>query len=91
MFQANRVDFQDAWRHIVARAWSDPHFKAELLREPDQVLARAGIPCPEGAHFVVVENDPTQLHLVLPAAPAEEAAMEEAGGETVGNYHAACW
>jgi len=85
------TDFQDAWRHIVARAWSDPHFREELLRQPELVLARAGIECPDGARFVVVENSSTQLHLVLPAAPTEEAVIEEASSSAVGHYHAACW
>jgi hypothetical protein len=91
MLLTANTEFLDTWRHIVARAWSDPHFKEELLRQPDQVLARAGIECPDGARFVVVENDPTQLHLVLPAAPAEEALLEEVDGTAVGHYHAACW
>jgi len=91
MLQSSSSDFLDAWRRVVARAWSDPHFKDELLRQPDQVLARAGIECPAGARFVIVENDPTQLHLVLPAAPVEEAELQEASGAAVPHYHVPCW
>ena len=84
-------EFQDAWRRVVARAWSDAEYKEELLTRPDEVLARAGIRCPEGATFVVVENEPHRVHLVLPAVPAEEAELEEAGAGAVSTYHAACW
>lgn len=84
-------EFQDAWRRVVARAWSDSEYKEELLTQPDEVLARAGIRCPEGTTFVVVENEPTRVHLVLPAVPAEEAELEEAGARAVSTYHAACW
>lgn len=91
MFPLTTTEFQDAWRRVVARAWSDPCFKEELLRSPQEVLARAGIESPPGARFVVVENDPSCLHLVLPAAPTEEASPKEAGSEAVGHYHAPCW
>ncbi|MCC2667964.1 MAG: nitrile hydratase [Armatimonadetes bacterium] len=83
--------FQDAWRRVVARAWSDPGFRAELLTHPDEVLERAGIHCPDGARFVVVENSADRVHLVLPAVPSEEAELAEADASAVGAYHAACW
>lgn len=91
MFPPAKTEFQDARRRIVARAWADPRFKDELLRRPEEVLARAGIESPPGAHFVVVENDARRVHLVLPATPLEEASPEEAGSEVVDHYHAPCW
>ncbi len=71
----------------IARAWSDPEFKAKLLSDPSTALAEAGIEVPAGTEVKVVENTADIQHLVLPAAPTEarEMSVEEleklAGGE----------
>ena len=49
---------------IVARAWSDPAFKARLLSEPDAAIAEMGFGGPEASHMVVVENAP-KIHNVV--------------------------
>ena len=57
---------------IIARAWSDPAFKAELLADPHKVLTAAGIELKPGVAIKVVENTDTLHHLVLPPKPTGE-------------------
>ena len=49
---------------IVARAWSDPDFKARLLRSADTAIAEMGLAGPEATHVVVVENE-AKVHNVV--------------------------
>jgi hypothetical protein len=63
---------QAAWRDIVAKAWTDEKFKQRLVDDPNGVLAEAGLPLPGGVNFVVVENEPERVHLVLPSRPDGE-------------------
>ena len=44
------------WAKIVAKAWCDEAFKAELLNNPEQVLKAEGAEIPEGVHVHVVEE-----------------------------------
>ncbi len=48
---------------IVARAWTDPEFKARLLASPKSAVAECGVDMPATELFVV-ENTP-QLHNVV--------------------------
>ena len=41
---------------IVARAWTDPDFKARLLKDASSTMAELGYTGIEGSHMVVVEN-----------------------------------
>ena len=43
------------WAKIVAKAWCDDAFKAELLNNPEQVLKAEGAEIPEGVRVHVVE------------------------------------
>jgi nitrile hydratase len=49
---------------IVARAWSDPAYKARLLADPDAAITEMGFGGPEASHMVVVENEP-KIHNVV--------------------------
>ncbi len=51
--------------HVVARAWSDPVFKAALLADADPVLAEMGYYGRQGEHMVVVENTDTLHNMVV--------------------------
>ena len=46
---------------IVAKAWSDPVFKAALLKDSEAVLHEADLAGRQGEHVVVVENT-TDIH-----------------------------
>jgi hypothetical protein len=74
---------QAAWREIVARAWSDDEFKLKLIDDPRTVLADAGLPVSQKINYVVVENEPQLVHLVLPARPSDDVSI---GHMTDGDY-----
>ncbi|MCQ3804221.1 MAG: nitrile hydratase subunit alpha [bacterium] len=50
---------------VVARAWTDPAFKAQLLDDPRVALAELGYPLVSGAKLAVVENTEKVHHLVV--------------------------
>jgi nitrile hydratase len=50
---------------VVARAWTDPEFKARLLQEGTSAVAEMGFKGPQGEHIVVVENTPAQHNAVV--------------------------
>lgn len=50
---------------IVARAWTDPEFKARLLADAGQAIAPFGFLGREAQHMVVVENTPAIHNLVV--------------------------
>lgn len=49
---------------VVARAWSDPDYKARLLADGTAAIAELGFGGPEGDHMVVVESTP-EVHNVV--------------------------
>lgn len=49
---------------VIARAWSDPHFKARLLADGNAAVAELGYPF-EGLQLVAVENTPQRHHMVV--------------------------
>ena len=50
---------------VVARAWSDPEFKAWLLRDAGAAIASLGFTGRQGEHMRVVENTPRVHNLVV--------------------------
>jgi len=50
---------------VVARAWTDPDYKARLLEEGTAAIAEFGFSGPQGEHIVVVENAPDVHHVVV--------------------------
>jgi nitrile hydratase len=50
---------------VVARAWSDPNFKAALMEDATQAIASLGYTGRQGEHMVVVENTDTVHNLVV--------------------------
>ena len=66
---------QAAWRTVVTQAWGDESFKRKLIDDPNGVLSASGIALPEGVHFVVVENEPQRVHLVLPVRPGGDVSV----------------
>jgi hypothetical protein len=68
---------------IIAKAWRDPAFKAELIAIPAAALKAEGIDVPAGMAVTVVENTDKLFHLVLPPVPSDELS-DEALDEVVG-------
>jgi len=50
---------------LVARAWVDPVFKAQLVNNTDGILSELGFGGRQGEHIVVVENTPDCHNLVV--------------------------
>ena len=50
---------------VVARAWSDPQFKAALLEDATAVVAELGFYGRQGEHITVVENTPEVHNMVV--------------------------
>jgi len=50
---------------VVARAWTDPDFKARLLADGSATIAEVGMAGIEGTHVVVKENTPEKHNLVV--------------------------
>jgi nitrile hydratase len=50
---------------VVARAWTDPAFKARLIADGDSAVAEMGFERFEGRQLVVVENTPEVHNLVV--------------------------
>jgi hypothetical protein len=57
---------------IIRRAWSDPVFKQHLLADPRDVLeGMLGLVLPAELRVYIHEQTPTEVHLILPAAPGQ--------------------
>ncbi len=74
---------------IIAKAWRDPAFKAELIANPAAALKAEGIDMPAGMAVTVLDNTDKQFHLVLPPKPTGELSENDletvAGGRGYGN------
>ncbi|MDA1099522.1 MAG: nitrile hydratase subunit alpha [Proteobacteria bacterium] len=60
----NRLGPQNGAR-VVARAWSDPEFKARLLANATDAIVEMGYEAVQGEDMVVVENTPRVHNLVV--------------------------
>ena len=60
----NRIGPQNG-AHVIARAWSDPDFKAALLECATPVIASLGYCGRQGEHVVVVENTRNQHNMIV--------------------------
>ena len=50
---------------VVARAWTDPDYKARLMGDATAAIAEMGFSGAQGEHMVVVENTPDTHNLVV--------------------------
>lgn len=81
----------DAQRQIIDRAASDPEFRAELLANPKEAISRQlGIPLPANINVRVIEEQPGEVILVLPARAMQsgstlsDADLEAVAGGSTG-------
>jgi hypothetical protein len=82
-------NWNETWATLVERSWADPLLREDLKDNPNRVLAAHGLSIPEGVNFVVVENEPNRLHLVLPSRPGEELKRGEDAEAVLSHYNAA--
>jgi len=50
---------------VVARAWTDPAYKARLLADASAAIAELGYSGRQGEHMVVVENTPDVHNMIV--------------------------
>ena len=50
---------------VVARAWSDPDYRARLLTDATAAIAELGISGRQGEHVIAVENTPETHNMVV--------------------------
>jgi nitrile hydratase subunit alpha len=50
---------------VVARAWTDPEYRARLLADGTAAIAELGYKGPQGEHIVVLENSPSIHNVVV--------------------------
>jgi len=50
---------------VIARAWTDPGYKARLLTDATAAIAELGYGGPQGEHMVVAENTPKVHNVVV--------------------------
>jgi nitrile hydratase len=50
---------------VVAKAWTDPDYRARLLADGTAAVAELGFKGAQGEHIVVVENTPDVHHVVV--------------------------
>ncbi|KUJ37005.1 nitrile hydratase subunit alpha [Streptomyces sp. NPDC093228] len=50
---------------VVAKAWTDPDYRRRLLEDGTAAIKELGFSGPQGEHIVVVENTPSQHHVVV--------------------------
>jgi hypothetical protein len=94
MGESRQAARRAGYAKMVAKAWTDPAFKSNLLTDPKAALAAAGISVPAGVALKVVENTDKVIHLVLPARPnselSDEALDKVAGGDGWSSFTMCC-
>ena len=60
----NRIGPRNGAR-VIARAWTDPAYKARLLKDATAAIAEVGYAGAQGEHMIVVENTPAVHNLVV--------------------------
>ncbi len=62
---------EEAEKQLIAKAWKDAKFKQALIQNPREVISKEfGVEIPADISVKVLEETPSNLYLVLPAAPA---------------------
>lgn len=69
---------------VIAKAWQDPKYLAELKRDPKGVMKKEfGVDLPPGLSLEVLEESPQRLYLVVPASPQNAGELSEEQLEAV--------
>jgi len=77
MTKAKSVPLDSVYSKVVARAWSDPSFKARLVVDPRAALAEMGVAVPAGIRLKALEDTEDLVHLVVPLPPTGELSGED--------------
>jgi nitrile hydratase subunit alpha len=63
-YYENKVGPRNGAR-VVARAWTDPAYKARLLADATAAIAELGYSGAQGEHMVAVENTPAVHNMIV--------------------------
>jgi hypothetical protein len=69
MTDERRNDRRHTVAKIIARAWTDKEFKADLLTDPEAILREYGFDVPEGLTIRMHQDTEKVEHGVIPAPP----------------------
>ena len=75
---------QQAYAKVLAKAWSDPAYKARLLADPAAALTELGVPVPKQRTLRVIEDTDSEMHVVLPRPPKGVELSDEVLDRAVG-------
>jgi len=67
----------DPWKDVLKRAMTDPAYRQALKADPAKVLAEAGVKVDKATEYVVLEQTPRKVYLVLPQLVAEGELSDE--------------
>jgi Nitrile hydratase, alpha chain len=62
--------------NVIAKSWTDPKYKAELLKHPKSVLANEGLVIRDEIKVKVIDQKPDELYVILPPRPEGEINVE---------------
>lgn len=62
---------------MIVKAWKDPKFKEQLLKDPENTLASEGIQLPRDIKITAYENTDKQFNLVIPLKPDQELDLSQ--------------
>ncbi len=76
---------QDPRAALIAKALTDPAFKAELLKNPNAAVEKAtGVKVPAGVTIKIVEDTASAVHLVLPGSAKSGSLSDDELGKVAG-------
>ena len=70
----NTSALRDHYERIIAKAWADDGFKAQLLADPAAVAAAEGIAVPAGVKIVEHEGPVSMMRVVVKFATTDPTA-----------------
>jgi len=65
------------WKNVLKHATTDPAYRQALKADPAKVLAEAGVKVDKATEYVVLEQSPRKVYLVLPRLVAEGELSDE--------------
>lgn len=71
-------NFEKMRAKIIARAWKDPRFKEQLLKNPRAAFKEMGVDFPENFQINVVEEKASGFTFVLPRPAAGFSQLSDA-------------
>jgi len=74
------------WKDVLKRAMTDPAYRKALKANPAKVLAETGVKVDKSTEYVVVEQTPQKVYLVLPPL-AEKGELSDEMLEFVAGGH----